>query len=505
MNPPEERLRSNVAERYRALLEVARALTAAHPVEELFRTIYRETARVIDAAGFFVSLYDPATDVARVVFYADRGEERQGDHTYRGSDSEAIREKRGGIVRDHLRERSLLVLGDAGSGTTRSGISAPLLYEGEVLGVVSAQSYAPDAYDAADLELLQGIVDLAAIALANARQISVQERDRTDAERVDWIGELAAGAGLDEVAARILDTVVDRLEASGAALVLAEQSSASPLRVRVAGAAGDLLTSPVGSMIEAGSGLLGVFRADSGLPRVVTDPAELFVPAAILTRSCAGALVALLRSGHQEMGALVVGFPTKEALARAVPARLQRIGARASLALRSAFLQSQVDELGLIDALTRLPNRRHLETHLAREFAAACRGRTLSVAVFDVDDFKAFNETQGRITGDEALRAIGDALAASTRAMNLAARMGGDEFTTVLSETGAEGAREHARRVAERVAAESLLATHGLTVSYGIAEYHASMETPDDLLAAALDDLGRHGRAGERSGAAGAP
>ena len=58
--------------------------------EDLY-AIYDETARVLEAKGFYISLYDPDTDLARVVFYADKGDVSRCDVTHRGSDSNVVR------------------------------------------------------------------------------------------------------------------------------------------------------------------------------------------------------------------------------------------------------------------------------------------------------------------------------------------------------------------------------------------------------------------------------
>ena len=60
-----------LADRYRVLLEIGRTLTGTLSQDELYRVIYRETARVLEASGFYISLYDPETDEARIVFFAD--------------------------------------------------------------------------------------------------------------------------------------------------------------------------------------------------------------------------------------------------------------------------------------------------------------------------------------------------------------------------------------------------------------------------------------------------
>ena len=128
--------------------------------------------------------------------------------------------------------------------------------------------------------------------------------------------------------------------------------------------------------------------------------------------------------------------------------------------------------------------------HLDREVAAARRGRALVLVIYDLDGFKVYNDTLGHIEGDRALAVVGDILKAETRAMNLGARYGGDEFVSVLSDSDMKGAMYHAHRVQEKVAEHATFAQYGLTLSYGIAMFDPeSMRTPDDLIRAADSKL----------------
>jgi putative two-component system response regulator len=146
--------------------------------------------------------------------------------------------------------------------------------------------------------------------------------------------------------------------------------------------------------------------------------------------------------------------------------------------------RDQVEDMAFTDILTHLPNRRHARAFLENEFAAAERGRMLSVALFDLDDFKAFNDKHGHQAGDEALRNFADILTRTTRRMNLSARFGGEEFLSVLAGSDAEGAMVFADRVRTAMYARKL---HGesISVSGGVALFHPTMRSPDELLAAA--------------------
>ena len=189
MSPPDDRSgRSSVQERYRALLETGRTLAATLSPTELYEAIYTETARVLEASGFYVSLYDQGRDLARVVFCADGGTRQDVDVSYRGSDSEVIRTRASTLVRSGLADASLLVMGGDSSPVAQSAVSAPMIHHGRIIGSISAQSYEPDTYDEEDLDLLQGIADISAVAIDNAHQFEELARRRREAEQIEEIG-----------------------------------------------------------------------------------------------------------------------------------------------------------------------------------------------------------------------------------------------------------------------------------------------------------------------------
>ena len=114
MVPPTEGrpVPANLAERYRVLLDIGRTLTGTLSPDELYHAIYRGTARVLEVAGFFISLYDARRDLATIVFFADRGVDRRVEITYRGSDSEVIRSGQAALVEDRADVQSVMVVGD---------------------------------------------------------------------------------------------------------------------------------------------------------------------------------------------------------------------------------------------------------------------------------------------------------------------------------------------------------------------------------------------------------
>lgn len=165
---------------------------------------------------------------------------------------------------------------------------------------------------------------------------------------------------------------------------------------------------------------------------------------------------------------------------------LGALGDQAAIAIENARLFQQVHVLSYTDPLTGLANRRQLERDIAREFAAARRGRMLVGVMFDLDRFKEYNDTYGHVAGDAALRAFGTVLARETRAMNLAARYGGDEFFVLLTDATEADAAVFVQRVLSRYREEVRKLGHdGIEAAAGFAAYQHEMRSPEALIEAA--------------------
>ena len=143
-----------------------------------------------------------------------------------------------------------------------------------------------------------------------------------------------------------------------------------------------------------------------------------------------------------------------------------------------------VRQLAVTDPLTGLANYRRLLDALDSEIKRYDRsGRPFAVVLLDMDGLKVINDTYGHLVGTEAICRLANILRIHCRAMDTAARYGGDEFVLILPETESPDALRVANRIAER------LSTDGddppVTVSTGTAVYPHDGRTIDELLAAA--------------------
>jgi len=167
-------------------------------------------------------------------------------------------------------------------------------------------------------------------------------------------------------------------------------------------------------------------------------------------------------------------------------ATIQDISERKAI---EATLEVQTRELArqaITDDLTGLYNRRYTNEVLVREFQRSERHHSpLSLALFDVDNFKGINDQYGHACGDEALRSIARELRAGLRATDIAARMGGDEFLIIFLETEPARAWIGLERLRARLASVELAqAGRGrlqMTISGGLTNWFPG-DTPDDAL-----------------------
>jgi diguanylate cyclase (GGDEF)-like protein len=158
---------------------------------------------------------------------------------------------------------------------------------------------------------------------------------------------------------------------------------------------------------------------------------------------------------------------------------------------RSAFME-ELERIAREDSLTGLSNRRDLDERLRAEFHRARRhGRPLSVALADIDGFKAINDRLSHAVGDETLRTVARILREGCRQTDLVARYGGEEFALVFIETELPQARvvcEKLRAAVEawpwhRIHPElSVTVSMGATSDVRVADYHRMLTEADSRM-----------------------
>jgi diguanylate cyclase (GGDEF)-like protein len=163
------------------------------------------------------------------------------------------------------------------------------------------------------------------------------------------------------------------------------------------------------------------------------------------------------------------------------------LGARVRVAERLLRLQAELRHQATHDALTGLPNRQAILTHLDTELHRARRhGAPLAIALADLDHFKFTNDTFGHLAGDQVLREAARRMRSAIRAYDYVGRYGGEEFLLVLPDCDSQAACSVAERVRAAVAEASMEQIHRhMTVSVGVSSTTEVGDSADALLSAA--------------------
>ena len=158
-------------------------------------------------------------------------------------------------------------------------------------------------------------------------------------------------------------------------------------------------------------------------------------------------------------------------------------------------------EMAITDGLTGLHNRRYLERHLATLVQqAAARARPLSALILDIDHFKTINDGYGHSAGDDVLREFSRRVRKAVRGIDLACRLGGEEFVVAMPDTDGALAVLVGERIRQKIAGEAFQIGAAVeitvTVSVGVSSLLSSNDTPQALLKRADEALYRAKREG---------
>jgi diguanylate cyclase (GGDEF)-like protein len=165
------------------------------------------------------------------------------------------------------------------------------------------------------------------------------------------------------------------------------------------------------------------------------------------------------------------------------------LSSQAAIALENARLHDVVQRQAITDELTGLVNRRRFLAALEAEVVRARRlGGPLTVVLADLDDFKPINDRHGHHAGDAVLVGFADVIRDHVRDVDVAGRLGGEEFALLLPETDLDGARSGAERLRRSLEERDLALSDGhverVTASFGVAQLEAG-QSRDELLRAA--------------------
>ncbi|HET9482182.1 MAG TPA: sensor domain-containing diguanylate cyclase [Candidatus Polarisedimenticolia bacterium] len=181
---------------------------------------------------------------------------------------------------------------------------------------------------------------------------------------------------------------------------------------------------------------------------------------------------------------------------------LKMVADLGSIAIQNTLLFTQIQMSANHDGLTEIANKRHFMARLADELLRAEKEqKTLSLFLFDIDHFKIYNDTNGHLAGDEALKITGRLLTETIRQDDMPARYGGEEFAVLLPGTDKQGAMTAAEKIRKAIEScpfpnESSQPLGKVTISGGVATFPFDARSTADLIRCADQALYEGKRAG---------
>jgi diguanylate cyclase (GGDEF)-like protein len=263
------------------------------------------------------------------------------------------------------------------------------------------------------------------------------ERAEQESRRNRLFGELGGSIDLEELMDRVLDAAME-IPGIDAAMMVVEKQDGAPAVVTRGMSAQESARPPTSGVAGTLPGTITVsYRY--GRDRDATDDDLIrggaFIPLMGRELRPVGTLSLFWRAADHE--------PDAQQLEQA-----ENLASSCISAIENARRYGEARKLAETDALTGLFNQRFFHETLRREVTRAHRyARKLTLIVFDLDDFKSINDQIGHLAGDRVLAQAADRLRDAVRSVDVACRIGGDEFAVIMPESAAEDGDQLFRRV----------------------------------------------------------
>ncbi|MBE7711471.1 MAG: diguanylate cyclase [Cyanobacteria bacterium SIG31] len=185
---------------------------------------------------------------------------------------------------------------------------------------------------------------------------------------------------------------------------------------------------------------------------------------------------------NEHFGCLVLFSPRKEATESELKF-LNLFARQIELAITIADLFQVVKEQAVTDGMTGLYNRRYFEEFIKKEAIRATRqNQKFTVVGIDLDHLKKINDIYGHSYGDLAIKTIAEVLKKNNRSIDVAARMGGEEFNLILPGVDSQGGLVVAERIRKSIESMELEKIGKITASLGVGTFGEHAEDVDELL-----------------------
>lgn len=355
----------------------------------------------------------------------------------------------------------------------QSLICAPLINDGQVIGIIEAYSSDTNAFNESDLRFLTALGRHAGTAIVSAMLF---EKTKLHLEEEKFLSAIthttSTTMDTNTIIEQCTSHVMKALNADVAIGMLSDADKKGFTTISSINFNYKLPTMKISSYPALAS------LIDTLKPSITT--ANTFPPFAELYDQNASRYMMVMPIAVDQtlLGLLLLGWQHFIA-----PERLNRISfaflmsQQIALGLEKTHLYNHIKSMALSDSLTGLANRRNFDMFLTIELKrAASLKRPLSLIMLDLDKFKHYNDSYGHVTGDKLLSQIGQILQSHVRTIDLPARYGGEEFSIILPECSSNEAKFIGEKLRKAIEFSDFpddlgTSTAKITASLGIATY----------------------------------
>jgi diguanylate cyclase (GGDEF)-like protein/PAS domain S-box-containing protein len=433
-----------------AVYRIAQAADQAESLDALYPSIHAIVQEVMTADNFYIALYDEENDLLSFPYLVDEEDPSASPQKPGKGLTEYVLRSGKSVLCDEALYEGLIQRGEIELVGAHSPIwlGVPLNIAGKAIGVMVVQDYKnAQAYTDRERHILEFVSSQVAMAIYRKQaeaQIRASETELRAlfAGMTDVVIVYDANGRYNEIAptnpANLYRPPENMLGMLVHDILPKEQADYIVARIREAIQSGQVVTGEYVLQIDGRE----IWFSSSASP--LSENAVVWVAHDITER----------KQAEDELR------------------RAKDLLETANLELQQSLEREKL--LASTDELTGLCNRRHFFELASREFHASLRHRrSLTILMFDADEFKQINDTFGHAAGDKMLVEIAQAAVAQVRVSDVVARYGGDEFIILLPNASAQQAFPIAERIRASVAAIRLGAENAMsvmTLSIGISE-----------------------------------
>ena len=372
----------------------------------------------------------------------------------------------------------------------RSWLGVPLIFQHDVIGMLAIDHALPGFFNSNHLRMASAFANQVAIAIGNARLYSLENQrvEELDALR-GILADLTSDLTLPTLLESILKKAVMLVGASGGDLGLYDEREQT-IRIVVSHNLGKDYR---GTIMQLEEGAMGHAIALNEAV-IIDDYSDWWQRSSQFNEGSWHAMMSapLLTDGRLVGAISVVNADPAGQFTDADKQLLVKLAEQAAIAIQNATRFEEAQAQAMTDSLTGLFNRRAFDKTLKHEVAEAIRyKRHLSLAILDIDDFKAYNDAYGHPAGDEQLKLLAGLLLENVRESDWVARYGGEEFAIIFpscDKADAVNLLERIRAAAEAVFPHPVQSGDllpGYTLSIGVATFPENAQSEQELLIAA--------------------